>query len=61
MFSTEKVKKIEKAILKFFLYNAIPFNVAYSGPYYQTMINTITDAGPSIKDPTRGTIFAISI
>ena len=60
MFSTENVKKIEKTISKFFLYNAIPFNLADSGPYYQTMINTITEASPGIRGPT-GTRLAISI
>ena len=38
---------------KFFHYNAIPFNAADSGPYYQAMINTITEAGPGVKGPTR--------
>ena len=34
---------------KFFHYNAIPFNAADSGPYYQTMINIIAEAGPRVK------------
>ena len=37
---------------KFFHYNAIPFNAADSGPYYQAMINTIAEAGPGVKGPT---------
>ena len=41
-----------KAISKFFLFNAIPFNAADNGPYYQSMIDTIVEAGPSIKGPT---------
>ena len=41
MFSTENMKKVEKSVAKFFHYNAIPFNAADSGPYYQAMINTI--------------------
>ena len=36
---------------KFFHYNAIPFNVVGSGPYYQAMINTIVEAGPGVKGP----------
>ena len=52
MFSLENVKKVRRVISKFFLYNAIPFNVADSVPYYQAMINTITEADPSIKGPT---------
>jgi len=46
------LKKVEKAILKFFLYNAIPFNVADSGHYYQAMIDTIAEADPNVKSPT---------
>ena len=47
------MKKVGKAIFKFFLFNAIPFNVVDSGPYYQSMINTIAEAGLDIKGPTR--------
>ena len=36
---------------KFFYYNSIPFNAADSGPYYQAMINTVAEAGPSVKGP----------
>jgi len=52
MLSTENVKKVEKVMTKFFHYNAISFNVADSGPYYQAMVNTIAVAGPGIKGPT---------
>ncbi|RVW89461.1 hypothetical protein CK203_046848 [Vitis vinifera] len=52
LFSTEGVKKVGKTISKFFLFNAIPFNAADSGPYYQSMIDTIAEAGPGIKGPT---------
>ena len=45
------VKKIGRAISKFF-YNAILFNAADSGPYYQAMINTIAEADPDVKGPT---------
>ncbi|KAL6335075.1 hypothetical protein AAG906_026455 [Vitis piasezkii] len=41
LFSIEGVKKVGKTISKFFLFNAIPFNAADSGPYYQSMIDTI--------------------
>ena len=34
------------------LFNGIPFNAADSGPYYQSMIDTIAEAGPGIKGPT---------
>ena len=51
LFSTEGVKKVGKAISKFFLFNAIPFNAADGGPYYQSMIDTIAKASPGIKGP----------
>ena len=41
MFSTENVKKVRKAMTKFFHYNAIPSNAADSGPYYQAMIKLL--------------------
>ena len=47
LFSTEGVKKVGKAISKFFLFHA-----ADSGPYYQSMIDTIAEAGLGIKGPT---------
>ena len=53
MFSTEGAKKVGKAITKFFLFNGLPFNAANSGPYYQSMIDTIAEVGPGIKGPTR--------
>ena len=52
MFSTENIKKVEKSMTKFFHYNAIPFNAADIGLYYQAMINSITEAGPGVKGPT---------
>ena len=52
-FSTKDVKKVGKTIFKFFLFNAIPYNVTDSGPSYQSMINTIAEAGLDIKGPTR--------
>ena len=52
LFSTEGVKKVGKSISKFFLFNAIPFNAVDSGPYYQSMIDTIVEAGPGIKGLT---------
>ena len=52
LFYNEGVKKVGKTISKFFIFNAIPFNAADSGPYYQSMIDTIAEAGPSIKGPT---------
>ena len=42
-----------KAITKFFLFNGIPFNAVDSGPYYQSMIDTIAEASPGIKSSTR--------
>ena len=53
LFSAEGVKKVGKAISKFFLFNGIPFNATDSGPYYQSMIDTIVEVGPGIKGPTR--------
>ena len=46
------MKKVGKTIFKFFLFNAIPYNVTDSGPSYQSMINTIAEAGPGIKGHT---------
>ena len=51
MFNTENVKKVGRVVSKFFFFNGIPFNAADSGPYYQTMIDTIVDTGPRIKGP----------
>ena len=42
---------MSKAISKFSLFNAIPFNEVDSGPYYQSMIDTVAEAGPGIKGP----------
>ena len=52
MFSAEGAKKVGKVRSKFFPFNGIPFNAADSGPYYQSMIDTMAEAGPSIKGPT---------
>ena len=52
MFSAEGANKVGKTISKFFLFNGIPFNADDSGPYYQSMIDTIAEAGPGIKGPT---------
>ena len=51
LFSTEGMKKVGKTISKFFIFNAIPFNASDSGPYYQSMIDTIAEAGSGIKGP----------
>jgi len=39
-------------MVKFFHYNAISFNAADSGPYYQVIINTFAETGPGVKGPT---------
>ena len=52
LFSTEGGEKMDKTISKFFMFNAIPFNATNCGPYYQSMIDTIAEAGPGIKGPT---------
>ena len=52
LYSIEDMKKVGKTISKFFLFNAIPFNAVDNGPYYQSTIDTIAEAGPSIKGPT---------
>ena len=52
LFSVEGAKKVGKAISKFFLFNGIPFNAANSGPYYQSMIDTIVEASLGIKGLT---------
>ena len=49
LFSAESVKKVGKTISTFFLLNRIPFNAVDSEPYYQSMIDTIIEAGPGIK------------
>ena len=46
------MKKVGKAISKFFIFNVIPFNATDSGPYYQSMIDTIVEVGLSIKGLT---------
>ena len=51
LFSTKGMKKVSKTISKFFLFNAIHFNAVDSEPYYQSMIDAIVEAGPSIKGP----------
>lgn len=51
-FAPQKIKDVGKAISKWFVFNAIPFNAADSGPYYQSMINTIAEAGPGMKGPS---------
>ena len=47
------MKRVGKVIFKFFLFNAIPFNVVDSGPYYQSMIDIIVEVGLGIKGPAR--------
>ena len=42
-------RKWVKPSLNFFIFNGICFNAANSGPYYQSMIDTIAEAGPGIK------------
>ena len=52
MFSVEGAKKVSKVISKFFIFNAIPFNAADSGPYFQSMIDEIAKVGPGVKGPS---------
>ena len=52
IWSKDALKKVGKAVSKFFIFNAIPFNAADSGPYYQSMIDTIAEVGPGVKGPT---------
>ncbi|KAL6311296.1 hypothetical protein AAG906_000825 [Vitis piasezkii] len=51
MFLSKK-KSIKKLLFLNYLFNAIPFNAIGSGPYYQSMIDTIAEVGPGIKGPT---------
>ncbi|KAL7096883.1 hypothetical protein ACP275_10G108600 [Erythranthe tilingii] len=51
-FAPQKIKAVGKAISNWFLFNAIPFNAADSGPYYQSMINNIAEAGTGIMGPS---------
>ncbi|EYU33256.1 hypothetical protein MIMGU_mgv11b024298mg [Erythranthe guttata] len=51
-FALKKIKEVGKAISKLFLFNTIPFNDADSGPYYQSMINTIAEVGTGIMGPS---------
>ena len=46
-------RKWVKPSLIFFFFNEIPFNATNSGPYYQSMIDTIVEAGPDINGPIR--------
>ncbi|KAL0367740.1 UNVERIFIED_CONTAM: hypothetical protein Sradi_3664100 [Sesamum radiatum] len=52
MLSKEGMKKVGKAVSKFFIFNALPFNAADSGPYMQSMIDTIAEVGPGVKGPS---------
>ncbi|XP_027171531.1 uncharacterized protein LOC113771111 [Coffea eugenioides] len=51
MFATENIKRVGKAVSKFFHFNAIPFHAA-DNPYYQSMIDEIAKAGSGIKGPS---------
>ncbi|XP_071921749.1 uncharacterized protein [Coffea arabica] len=51
MFAVENIKRVGKAVSKFFHFNAIPFHAA-DNPYYQSMIDEIAKAGSSIKGPS---------
>ncbi|KAL0361972.1 UNVERIFIED_CONTAM: hypothetical protein Sradi_3881700 [Sesamum radiatum] len=52
MLSKEGMKKVSKAVSKFFIFNALPFNAADSDPYMQSMIDTIAEVGPGVKGPS---------
>ncbi|KAK4426371.1 hypothetical protein Salat_1405700 [Sesamum alatum] len=52
MLSKEGMKKVGKAVSKFFIFNALPFNAADSGPYMQSMIDTIAEVRPGVKGPS---------
>ncbi|KAL0382971.1 UNVERIFIED_CONTAM: hypothetical protein Scaly_0584400 [Sesamum calycinum] len=52
MLSKKGTKKVGKAMSKFFICNALPFNAADSGPYMQSMIDTIAEVGPGVKWPS---------
>ncbi|XP_027171779.1 uncharacterized protein LOC113771396 [Coffea eugenioides] len=51
MFAKENIKRVGKAVSKFFHFNAIPFHAA-DNPYYQSMIDEIAKAGSGIKGPS---------
>ncbi|XP_071913925.1 uncharacterized protein [Coffea arabica] len=51
MFAKENIKRVSKAVSKFFHFNAIPFHAA-DNPYYQSMIDEIAKAGSGIKGPS---------
>ncbi|KAL0373131.1 UNVERIFIED_CONTAM: hypothetical protein Scaly_0994700 [Sesamum calycinum] len=52
MLSKEGMKEVGKAVSKFFIFIALPFNAADSGPYMQSMIDTIAEVGPGVKGPS---------
>ncbi|KAL0444506.1 UNVERIFIED_CONTAM: hypothetical protein Slati_2173300 [Sesamum latifolium] len=52
MLSKEGMKKIGKAVSKFFIFKALPFNAVDSSPYMQSMIDTIAEVGPEVKGPS---------
>ncbi|KAL0358329.1 UNVERIFIED_CONTAM: hypothetical protein Sangu_0682300 [Sesamum angustifolium] len=52
MLSKEGMKKVAKVVSKFFIFNVLPFNAADSGPYMQSMIDTIVEVGPGVKGPS---------
>nr|XP_027090180.1 uncharacterized protein LOC113711200 [Coffea arabica] len=51
MFAAKNIKRVGKAISKFFHFNAIPFHAA-DNPYYQSMIDEIAKVGSGIKGPS---------
>lgn len=48
----ENFKKVGRAIGKWMMFNAISFNAADSGPYYQVMIDIIAEYGKGVKGPS---------
>ena len=49
LFFIEGAKKVCKVISKFFFFHGIHFNATDSGPYYQSMIDTVVEANLGIK------------
>jgi len=50
MFSKKRFEKVGAVICRWMLHSAVPFN-ALKSPFYQTMIDTIAEAGPRVKGP----------
>lgn len=50
MFNKKRFEKVDAAICRWMLHSAVSFK-SLKSPFYQTMIDTIAEAGPGVKGP----------